>query len=188
MNLKKIISGPLFWILLVVLGLLVVVPLLFGTSASGQQVDTNVGMELIEEGQVTEARIDDGDSRVDLSLTEAYEQDVVEYEPGQSVPAGGMAGDRDGDAPAAREPARTAETHVVPSGPSGHRGDRPEAATTSGAAPSGGAAGSGLSSADLIAQDLAERTSALPRASADERYYDGHDSTTSEDAWQLTGR
>ena len=74
MNLKKIISGPLFWILLVVVGLLVVVPLLFGTSASGQQVDTNVGMELIEDGQVTEARIDDGDSRVDLTLAEPHEE------------------------------------------------------------------------------------------------------------------
>ena len=83
MNLKKIISGPLFWILLVVLGLLVVVPLLFGTAASGQQVDTNVGMELIEDGQATEARIDDGDSRVDLTLTEPYEQDGQEV--GESV-------------------------------------------------------------------------------------------------------
>ncbi|GAA4840172.1 ATP-dependent zinc metalloprotease FtsH [Garicola koreensis] len=83
MNLKKIISGPLFWILLVVVGLLVVVPLLFGSSESGQQVDTNVGMELIEEGQVTEARIDDGDSRVDLTLAEPYEEDGQEI--GESV-------------------------------------------------------------------------------------------------------
>ena len=38
--------------------------------------------------------------------------------------------------------------------------------------------------ADLIARDLAERTRDLPEA---EDYYDGHD-TSSEDAWQLTGR
>lgn len=78
MNLKKIISGPLFWIILVVIGLLVVVPLLFGTAATGQRVDTNVGMDLIEDGQVTEARIDDGDSRVDLTLAEPFEQDGQE--------------------------------------------------------------------------------------------------------------
>lgn len=83
MNLKKIVSGPLFWILLVVVGLIIVVPLLFSSSESGQQVDTNVGMELIEEGQVTEARIDDGDSRVDLTLAEPYEADGQEV--GESV-------------------------------------------------------------------------------------------------------
>ena len=84
MNLKKIVSGPLFWILLVVVGLIIVVPLLFSSSSeSGQQVDTNVGMELIEEGQVTEARIDDGDSRVDLTLAEPYEADGQEV--GESV-------------------------------------------------------------------------------------------------------
>ncbi|WP_272896805.1 hypothetical protein [Nesterenkonia sp. PF2B19] len=42
-----------------------------------------------------------------------------------------------------------------------------------------------MSSADLIARDLAERTAALPEA---RDYHDGHDSTASEDAWQLTGR
>jgi len=42
-----------------------------------------------------------------------------------------------------------------------------------------------LSSADLIARDLAERTAALPVASD---YHDGHDSTSGEDVWELTGR
>ncbi|MGJ9372291.1 DNA translocase FtsK 4TM domain-containing protein [Nesterenkonia sp. CF4.4] len=42
-----------------------------------------------------------------------------------------------------------------------------------------------LSSADLIARDLAERTAALPQASD---YHDGHDSTSGEDMWELTGR
>ncbi|WP_022873365.1 ATP-dependent zinc metalloprotease FtsH [Nesterenkonia alba] len=75
MNFKKIFTGPLFWILTAVLLLLVVVPLLFTSSGAGQRVDTNVGMELIEDGQVTEARIDDGDSRVDLTLAEEFELD-----------------------------------------------------------------------------------------------------------------
>ncbi|PRZ15554.1 FtsK/SpoIIIE family DNA translocase [Nesterenkonia sandarakina] len=42
-----------------------------------------------------------------------------------------------------------------------------------------------LSSADLIARDLAERTAALPQA---KDYHDGHDSTSGEDMWELTGR
>ncbi|GAA1802913.1 ATP-dependent zinc metalloprotease FtsH [Nesterenkonia flava] len=83
MNFKKIFTGPLFWILLAVVLLLVVVPLLFSSSGAGQRVDTNVGMELIEEGQVKEARVDDGDSRVDLTLTEPYEEDGREV--GESV-------------------------------------------------------------------------------------------------------
>ncbi|TLP72757.1 ATP-dependent zinc metalloprotease FtsH [Nesterenkonia sphaerica] len=80
MNFKKIFTGPLFWILLAVLILLVAVPALFSSAGAGQRVDTNVGMELIEDGQVTEARIDDGDSRVDLTLAESFELDGTEYE------------------------------------------------------------------------------------------------------------
>ncbi|RJN31617.1 ATP-dependent zinc metalloprotease FtsH [Nesterenkonia natronophila] len=80
MNFKKIFTGPLFWILLAVLILLVAVPALFSSSGAGQRVDTNVGMELIEDGDVTEARIDDGDSRVDLTLADSFELDGTEYE------------------------------------------------------------------------------------------------------------
>jgi cell division protease FtsH len=80
MNFKKIFTGPLFWILLAVLILLVAVPALFSSAGAGQRVDTNVGMELIEDDQVTEARIDDGDSRVDLTLAESFELDGTEYE------------------------------------------------------------------------------------------------------------
>lgn len=74
---------------------------------------------------------------------EAYQQEVVEYEPGQSVP---LAEQHDDAGAGSEEP----------------------------------------SPQDLIARDLAERTAALPQAT---EYYDGHDdSTSSEDAWQLTGR
>ena len=75
MNFKKIFTGPFFWIILAVAGLMLVVPLLFNTGSGGERVDTNVGMELIQDGQVTEAQIDDGDHRVELQLEEAYEQD-----------------------------------------------------------------------------------------------------------------
>ncbi|GAA3054646.1 MULTISPECIES: ATP-dependent zinc metalloprotease FtsH [Actinomycetes] len=78
MNLKKIFTGPLFWILLAVAALLIVVPMLFSSGQTGARVDTNVGMELIADGQVSEARIDDGDHRVDLHLTEPYEQEGEE--------------------------------------------------------------------------------------------------------------
>ena len=80
MNFKKIFTGPLFWILLAVVILLVAVPTLFTDSGSGQRVDTNVGMELVADGGVTEARIDDGDSRVDLTLAESFELDGTEYD------------------------------------------------------------------------------------------------------------
>ncbi|MDO5493958.1 MAG: DNA translocase FtsK, partial [Nesterenkonia sp.] len=56
-----------------------------------------------------------------------------------------------------------------------------------GAPPQGGATVSAMSSADLIARDVAERTQALPEVDG---YYDGHDGagTGDDDAWQLTGR
>ena len=74
MNFKKIFTGPVFWIVLALAALMLALPLLF-SSGGGQRVDTNIGMELIEDGQVTEAQIDDGDQRVELQLEEAYEQD-----------------------------------------------------------------------------------------------------------------
>ena len=110
---------------------------------------------------------------------DAYQQDVVEYEPGQSVAA--APADAAAAAPVQEEapvpdydagPAPTAETEAV----------RPQ---RSGPVPSGGSTTSGMSSADLIARDLAERTQALPTATD---YYDEDGATGSEDAWQLTGR
>ena len=107
---------------------------------------------------------------------DAYQQDVVGYEPGQSVAAApGAAAPAQEDAPVPdydAGPAPTAETEAV----------RPQ---RSGPVPSGGSTTSGMSSADLIARDLAERTQALPTATD---YYDEDSATGSEDAWQLTGR
>ena len=107
---------------------------------------------------------------------DAYQQDVVAYEPGQSVPAApGAAAPAQEDAPVPdydAGPAPTAETEAV----------RPQ---RSGPVPSGGSTTSGMSSADLIARDLAERTQALPTATD---YYDEDSATGSEDAWELTGR
>ncbi|MBE1514818.1 ATP-dependent zinc metalloprotease FtsH [Nesterenkonia halotolerans] len=78
MNFKKIFTGPLFWILLAVVLLLLVVPMMFSSSANGQRVDTNVGMELLADGEVEEAQVEDGDQRVTLNLSSPYEQDGEE--------------------------------------------------------------------------------------------------------------
>ncbi|WP_010523644.1 ATP-dependent zinc metalloprotease FtsH [Nesterenkonia sp. F] len=78
MNFKKLFTGPLFWILLAVAALLLVVPMLFSTDQSGPRVDTDVGMQLIADGEVEEAQVDDADHRVDLHLEEPYTQDGEE--------------------------------------------------------------------------------------------------------------
>ena len=88
---------------------------------------------------------------------EAYEGAPVEFEPAPEVPVGH---DEEVSTSPSPQPAR-------------------------GAPPAGGTTASGMSSADLIARDLAERTAALPEATD---YHDGHDSTATSDAWQLTGR
>ncbi|WP_442867659.1 ATP-dependent zinc metalloprotease FtsH [Citricoccus sp. NR2] len=68
MNIKKIFKGPIIWIVLAVLMLLLVVPVL--TQSSSQRVDTSVGMELLADDAATQALVDDGENRVDLTLRE----------------------------------------------------------------------------------------------------------------------
>ncbi|WP_218220270.1 DNA translocase FtsK [Nesterenkonia sp. Act20] len=85
----------------------------------------------------------------------------VASEPGESDPGAHDPGSRE---PTQTEPTQTAPTQAV--------GERRVSRAS-------------LSSADLIARDLAERTAALPQAND---YYDGHDSTSGEDMWELTGR
>ncbi|WP_247827687.1 ATP-dependent zinc metalloprotease FtsH [Arthrobacter antioxidans] len=71
MKFKNIFKGPIFWIVLAVVALLLVLPSLFGTGSS--RVDTNVGLQLLEDDQVSQAKIYDGEQRVDLTLREDYE-------------------------------------------------------------------------------------------------------------------
>ncbi|MGO1699048.1 MAG: AAA family ATPase, partial [Micrococcaceae bacterium] len=68
MNIKKIFKGPIIWIVLAVLMLLLVVPVL--TQSSSSRVDTSVGMQLLAEDQAAQALVDDGENRVDLTLHE----------------------------------------------------------------------------------------------------------------------
>ena len=70
MNAKKIFKGPLIWILLALGFLLFLLPMLTSTSTS--RVDTSVGMELLNNNDVVNAKIFDGDQRVDLELKEEY--------------------------------------------------------------------------------------------------------------------
>ncbi|MUN54444.1 ATP-dependent zinc metalloprotease FtsH [Kocuria koreensis] len=66
------LKGPYFWIFL---ALLVLLPVIFvSTSSSTNRVDTNVGMELLKDDKVNEAKIYDGDQKVELSLKDNYHE------------------------------------------------------------------------------------------------------------------
>ncbi|WP_269928860.1 ATP-dependent zinc metalloprotease FtsH [Kocuria massiliensis] len=69
---ERILKGPYFWIFL---ALLVLLPMIFvSTSSSSNRVDTNVGMELLKDDKVDEAKIYDGDQKVELSLKDSYHE------------------------------------------------------------------------------------------------------------------
>ena len=71
---KKLFNKPYIWILLGLLVLAVAIPLT--TSQSGRtMVDTNVGMAMLQDDKAAQARVVDGDQRVDLTLREPYKQD-----------------------------------------------------------------------------------------------------------------
>ena len=72
MKSKSFFKGPVIWIALALAALLIILPAL--SSGSGaSQVDTKVGLELLEDNKVEQAKIYDGDQRVDLLLKEPYE-------------------------------------------------------------------------------------------------------------------
>ena len=80
--LKKLINGPWFWpgaALVIMLGFLMAS---FFTQPS-RQVDTSVGLQLLNDHQVKSAKIYDGDQRVELQLKEDYKNGNDNY--GKSV-------------------------------------------------------------------------------------------------------
>ncbi|WP_366139827.1 ATP-dependent metallopeptidase FtsH/Yme1/Tma family protein, partial [uncultured Rothia sp.] len=80
--LKKLINGPWFWpgaALVIMLGFLMAS---FFTQPS-RQVDTNVGLQMLNDHQVKSAKIYDGDQRVELQLKEDYKKGNDNY--GKSV-------------------------------------------------------------------------------------------------------
>ena len=76
--LNKLIFTPWLW---VIVGALILVaifaPSTFGSGS--RQVDTNVGIQLLNEHKVKSAKIYDGDQRVDLQLHEDYKQGRDNY-------------------------------------------------------------------------------------------------------------
>ena len=69
----RILKGPYFWIFL---ALLVLLPMIYvSTSGESNRVDTNVGMQLLQDDKVDEAKIFDGDQKVELSLKDDYNDD-----------------------------------------------------------------------------------------------------------------
>ncbi|NHU85629.1 ATP-dependent zinc metalloprotease FtsH [Kocuria sp. JC486] len=70
-------GGPFFWILLAMLVLVPVITTL--TSGDGSRVDTNVGLQLLQDDKATEAKIYDGEQRVELTLADDYSADGKDY-------------------------------------------------------------------------------------------------------------
>jgi cell division protease FtsH len=69
MNLKKIVRGPILWIVLAVVAVWIGSSLI--TMSGFKEVSTQKGLELLKDGKVQSAQIVDGDQRVDLTLTKA---------------------------------------------------------------------------------------------------------------------
>ncbi|GAA2041499.1 ATP-dependent zinc metalloprotease FtsH [Yaniella flava] len=70
MKAKNIFKGPVIWIVLAVLALILIVPVLSGSSSN--RVDTSVGMELLQDNKADQALLDDNESRVDLTLQDDF--------------------------------------------------------------------------------------------------------------------
>ena len=77
MNPRRIFRGPTVWIVVALLGLLLASQLLGGGRTS--TIDTQDGLELLADGRVSNARVVDGDQRVELSLDDAYVVDGEDY-------------------------------------------------------------------------------------------------------------
>ncbi len=67
MNFKRILRGPLVWILAALVAMFIGFSL-NGGSATYQKVDTSYGLSLIQSGKVAKAVVYDTDQRVDLTL------------------------------------------------------------------------------------------------------------------------
>jgi cell division protease FtsH len=74
---KRLVKGPILWIVLALI--IVSAGAMLLTGSGFQKIDTQAGLELIEEGKVEQAKIVDGDQRVDLTLTEDYVEGDTDY-------------------------------------------------------------------------------------------------------------
>jgi cell division protease FtsH len=71
MKFKGIFKGPIIWIVLALAALLIIFPALSG--AGGNRIDTNQGLQQLRDNNVEQAKIYDGEQRVDLTLREPFE-------------------------------------------------------------------------------------------------------------------
>ncbi|HEY8717964.1 ATP-dependent zinc metalloprotease FtsH [Pengzhenrongella sp.] len=70
MNLKRLTRGPAVWIVLAVAILWIAASTML--SPKVERIDTSAGLHLLSEGQVEQAKITDGEQKVDLTLSKAY--------------------------------------------------------------------------------------------------------------------
>ena len=76
--LGRLINGR--WLWAIVIAIVIVAFSLSSLFAQGaRQVDTNVGLQLLNDHQVKSAKIYDGDQRVELQLKEDYKQGSNNY-------------------------------------------------------------------------------------------------------------
>lgn len=73
MNLKRLARGPVLWIVLAVVLLWVGASTL--ASPSVQRIDTSDGLALLADGKVTQAKVTEGEQRVDLTLKDDFVKD-----------------------------------------------------------------------------------------------------------------
>ncbi|PQZ97755.1 cell division protein FtsH [Arthrobacter sp. MYb211] len=76
MKTKKIFNSWIIWVLVGVTAMVLFLPMVFGNGSA--QVDTSVGLNQLTSGNATEAKIFDGDQRVDLTLRDALNVDGVD--------------------------------------------------------------------------------------------------------------
>jgi len=69
MNMKKILRGPIIYILLAIVAVWIGSSLI--TASGFREVSTQEGLELLSDGKVSAAKIVDGENRVDLTLAKA---------------------------------------------------------------------------------------------------------------------
>jgi len=73
MNLKRLVRGPFLWIAVAVVLLWIGASAL--TSPKVSHIDTSDGLALLAEGKVEQAKITEGEQRVDLTLTDDFVKD-----------------------------------------------------------------------------------------------------------------
>ncbi|GMA22924.1 hypothetical protein GCM10025864_06830 [Luteimicrobium album] len=81
MNMKRILSGPIIWVVVALIVLWAAFSVLARPKV--ERIDTYQGIELLNEGKVESALIVDGDQRVQLDLKSDFEADGKNY--GKSV-------------------------------------------------------------------------------------------------------